>query len=119
MAKFSERKISKVSRDKIWNEFCDLIARLKNGSEVRYFLSDLLNRQERIMLARRLHVAALLEAGATYDEIKETLHVGKHTISRVHRWLEFGRDGYRRVVKLLSRKNPHDLKSELKNLYRL
>lgn len=101
----------------IWKEFCKLIAQLRSEDEVRFFLSDLLNRQERLMLARRVHIASLLESGGTYHEIEEILHAGRPTIARVQRWLNFGRDGYRRVVKLLSTKDQKKLAARLRSLY--
>lgn len=118
MARFDEKKLSQKSRDAIWMEFCSLLAKLKNADEARYFLSDLLNRQERLMLARRLHIASLLEAGFTYEDIERMLGAGKHTIARVHRWLEFGRDGYRRIIKLIGYRKRHDLRQHIHDLYK-
>lgn len=69
--------------------------------EVKRFLKDLLNRQERLMLVRRLSIADLLENGYTYQEITNRLGASSSTIARVHRWLKFGRDGYRRAIRRL------------------
>ena len=118
MARYSDRKIPKPTQDELWNEFCDLVVGLRGREAVRNFFRDLLNRQERLMLARRLHVASLLEAGATYSEIRRTLGAGSPLISRVARWLEFGRAGYKTAVKKLSARQKRDLSAKYARYYR-
>ncbi len=80
---------------------CEVLCQLRTPAAVRNFLKDLLNRQERIMLIRRLQVAELLQAEKTYREIQAALHVGPATIARVERWLHFGRGGYRAAITAL------------------
>lgn len=46
------------------------------------------------MLIRRLMIADMLLQGATYKDIIDRLNCGPATISRVERWLSFGRGGY-------------------------
>lgn len=75
-----------------------MLAELGEKSAIKYFLKDLLNRQERIMLIRRLLVAKMLLDGYTYDEIQNKLKVGKGTIAKVSRWLYFGRGGYKKAI---------------------
>lgn len=101
MAKYSDRRIGKATQDQLWNEFCDLVVDLRSRDDVRRFFCDLMNRTERLMFVRRLQIASMLEAGSTYQEIMDTLGVGATTIARVHRWLEFGRGGYRAALKRL------------------
>lgn len=93
MARFSDQRVPHAIQDEIWDEFCDLIAKLKTHDEVRRFFKDLLNRQERLMLVRRLQIAKLLTMKATYDQIVDILKAGKSTIARTQRWLQFGRRG--------------------------
>lgn len=109
MARYSDKRIAKPTQDELWNEFCDLVVNLKSREAVRRFFCDLFNRGERLMVARRLHIASLLEAGATYETIKATLGVGASTIARVHRWLEFGRNGYRSAVRHLPSRDRRSL----------
>lgn len=104
MARFSDKKLSYSKQDALWNEFCAVLAEMHTLDEVRRFLKDLLNRQERLMLARRLLIADLLERGLTYREISERLRAGQTTIARVHRWLKFGREGYIRAITRLRKK---------------
>lgn len=104
MSKFDPKKLEYETQDKIWDEFCAVIASFNNFQEIKNFLKDLLNRSERMMLARRLQIAKYLEAGKTYSEIKEKMRVGKTTIARVERWLNFGRGGYKAAVEAMKRK---------------
>ena len=118
MARYSAKGMPKPTQDQLWDEFCDLVVALSSRQQVRKFFADLFNRPERLMFARRLHIAALLEAGYTYDEIKETLGVGASTVSRVHRWVEFGRGGYRSAIRAMPEKDPKKLKAKYATLYR-
>jgi TrpR-related protein YerC/YecD len=118
MARFRDIKIPKPTQDEVWNEFCDVVHKLRSGDDIRRFLRDLLNRQERLMLARRLQVAKMLQAGASYTEIVDALGVGKQTISRVQRWLNFGRDGYMRAARALGPANVETLKRKYSTYYR-
>lgn len=101
MARYSDKKIPYARQDQLWTEFCAVLADMQDVDEVRRFLKDLFNRPERLMFARRLQVADLLEQGWTYRDIGEKLQVSSTTISRVHRWLKFGRDGYIRALRRL------------------
>lgn len=98
MARYNEKKIAYSLQDRLMDIFCETLARLKTKKAIRNFLKDLLNRQERLMLLRRLLIAELLLDDKTYQEIKEELHCGASTIAKVERWLHFGRDGYKQAV---------------------
>lgn len=101
MARFNEKKLPYATQDRLMNSFCEMLNKLK-GKEVFFnFLKDLLNRQERIMLIRRLRIAELLLLGKKYWQIREEMHCGFGTIARVQRWLNFGRNGYRAAIKEL------------------
>ena len=80
--------------------FCETLLRLKTKKEIKNFLKDLLNRQERAMLVRRLLIAEMLVKDYTYKEIVNRLHCGTATIARIDRWLNFGRGGYKQAVKV-------------------
>lgn len=117
MPRYRETRLSKKIQDDVWNEFCDIIIRLKTRSAVRDFFSDVLNRTERLMLIRRLQVASLLVCGFTYDEIRKLLGVGSPLIARVQRWLEFGRGGYKRAIGLLDERERTSLRKKYQRIY--
>ena len=85
-------------------QFCDLLSKLKNKNEIKNFLKDLLNRQERMMIIRRLLIAEMLKDNKSYVEIRKALKCGTATIARVQRWLNFGRGGYEKVIKIKKKK---------------
>src|SRR3989344_5449776 len=79
MARYRETRLPKPTQDEVWYEFCAVVYSLRSADDIRRFLRDLLNRQERLMLARRLQVAKMLQAGASYSDIIDALGVGKQT----------------------------------------
>ncbi len=79
-------------------DLCEVLQELKTVKEKKYFLKDLLNRGERLMIVRRLKIAELLEEEKTYDEIVKILGVSPNTIARVERLLNFGRNGYKNAI---------------------
>lgn len=100
MAKYNEKRISYAEQERLLNLFCNTICKLKNKSSVKNFLKDLLNRQERAMLVRRLLIAEMLLNKCTYEEIAKCLRCGSTTIARVQRWLSFGRGGYQAAIRI-------------------
>ena len=98
MAKYKAGKISYKDQDRLMDMFCSVLASFKTKEIVKDFLKDLLNRQERIMLIRRLLIAEMIEEGRTYREIIKKLSCGSPTIARVERWLNFGRMGYKHAI---------------------
>lgn len=99
MAKRKAEYISYQEQDKLMKRFCHTLVELRTEDAFFRFLKDLLNRQERLMLIRRLQIASMLEAGQSYAEIIKKLHCGPPTIARVARWLRFSRDGLKDAIK--------------------
>ncbi len=114
--KFSDSKISYSKQDEIWKEFCSILSEMKTTDEVFRFLKDLLNRQERLMIARRLHIAYLLFQGLDYKQIAQQIKTGKNTITKVSKLLKFGRNGYKKAIKRLE-KNNKNIDKKIKNYY--
>lgn len=104
MARYNEKRIPYQVQDRLLRMLADILCRLKTTQQVSDFLKDLLNRQERAMLVRRLLIAEMLMDGYKYREIVDKLHCGMMTIARVERWLHFGRGGYERAVNVKKRK---------------
>ncbi|MBI4135825.1 helix-turn-helix domain-containing protein [Candidatus Uhrbacteria bacterium] len=98
MAKYNEKRIPYQVQDRLLRMLAEILCRLKNTKMISDFLKDLLNRQERAMLVRRLLIAEMLMNGYKYREIVKKLHCGMMTIARVERWLHFGRGGYERAI---------------------
>lgn len=69
---------------------------------MKLFLRDLLTESERIMLGRRILIARMLLAGASYEDIAEELKVGYDTIRRVGRWLSDELSGYEKAIEKIN-----------------
>ncbi len=82
--------------------FCSMLVALKTKQAVKDLLKDLFNRQERLMIVRRLLIARMLLRGNTYHKIIKSLHCGSPTIARIDRWLHFGRGGFKKALSSLN-----------------
>jgi TrpR-related protein YerC/YecD len=80
----------------------EAILSLRNLEECYRFFEDLCTVGEIQALAQRLQVAELLAAGATYEEISQRTGMSSATISRIKRFLLYGADGYRLVLRRLA-----------------
>ena len=76
-----------------------------NDLETCYrFFEDLCTVKEISAMAQRFEVARLLLLKKTYSEIEQTTGASTATISRINRTLQFGADGYKRVLALNEKK---------------
>jgi len=71
---------------------------LEDADEAYAFLQDVCTIREIQDLAQRLAVAKMLSAGEHYTHIQEVTGASTTTISRVSRSLNYGADGYTRVI---------------------
>ena len=71
---------------------------LDSADAVFAFLQDVCTVREIQEMAQRLAVARMLAAGEHYDHIREATGASTTTISRVSRCLNYGADGYKRVL---------------------
>jgi len=85
----------------------DIMASLKDPSEVERFLTDLCTPQEIRALSERWNVARLLDAGnLSYREISKETGVSTATIARVARFLAHEpHQGYRLMLDRLHRRH--------------
>jgi len=71
---------------------------LEDADDAYALLLDLCTVRELQEMAQRLEVARLLAAGEHYTAIQEATGASATTISRVSKSLNYGADGYRRVL---------------------
>lgn len=71
---------------------------LQDPDDAYALLLDLCTVRELQEMAQRLEVARLLAAGEHYSAIQETTGASATTISRVSKSLNYGADGYKRVL---------------------
>lgn len=65
------------------------------------FLEDLCTIAEIQSMSQRLMIAELLDKDIPYNDIVKITGVSTATISRVNRALQYGKDGYKTVLKNL------------------
>jgi TrpR-related protein YerC/YecD len=84
--------------------FFDAILALETKEDCYRFFEDVSTVMELKSLSQRFHIAELLNSGITYQEIEKRTKASTATISRVGRCLNYGADGYKRVIERLSEK---------------
>ena len=98
MAKFNPLVLPEKNMGKVISEFWKASTLINSYEDARLFFKDLLTIQETAMLARRLQIAKMIEEGFSYDVIMLVLKVGRNTVGKVARWLNYGHGGLRQVV---------------------
>jgi len=96
--------MTRVSRfplkEKVYNEIIEtlweVVTDLDREEDVERFFSVFLSKAEKIMLAKRLAIAVMLEAGIDYLEISEKLKVSTGTIRDVS--YKLSDEGFRKIV---------------------
>lgn len=104
MARYNEKRLPYAVQERLMISLCKTLHGLGSPTQIKHFLKDLLNRQERMMIMRRLLIAELLEQGNGYRDIKDKMHCGDCTIARVQRLLNFGRGGYKSAIQIRHKK---------------
>ncbi len=99
MAKFHPTRLTALKEKEVLDEFFRVVASLESIDEVKKFFIDLLNKQETVMLSRRLMAARLLDKGFTQEDVNRIMKMGKSTIANVARWLNYGNEGYKIALK--------------------
>ncbi len=94
-------KLSKKEQESLVFDLINALVQTNTVTETALFLQDLLTKTEMKTLAKRLRIAKLLLATATYEEIKETLHVSRGTIAKIAAWLSESGDGFRNIIQKL------------------
>ncbi|MDI3298508.1 MAG: YerC/YecD family TrpR-related protein [Bacillota bacterium] len=79
----------------------EAVLSLRDREECYRFFADLCTVGELRAMAQRFRVAELLADGLTYEEIERRTGMSPATIARVNRFLQYGNDGYRRVIERL------------------
>lgn len=97
-------------KDEYTDQLCDCIAAIEDREEAYRFIEDVATFSEIRALSQRIQVANLLIKGYSYPQIVQTTGASTATISRVKKFVEYGSDGYRDVLKKISEKKPEKKK---------
>lgn len=98
MSQISKYPISKQIADRIFEIFLNTLVNIKNKEDADEFISDLLTPTEKIMLAKRLAIAFLLEKNYDYRSIQKLIRVSTGTIASVNLLLHLGSAGYKKLI---------------------
>lgn len=98
MTQVSKYPISKEVADRIFEIFLKTLVRIRRETEAGEFISDLLTPTEKIMLAKRLAIAFLLEKGYDYRAIQKIIRVSAPTITSVNISRQYGSRGFRQLI---------------------
>lgn len=98
MSQVSKYPISKEIADRIFEIFIKALVKISQEKEADEFISDLLTPTEKVMLAKRLAIAFLLEKGYDYRTIQRIIRVSSPTITSVNTALRYGSRGYKKLV---------------------
>lgn len=74
---------------------------LKDASEAKRFLRDLLTPQEIEEFSNRLEAASLLSQNIKYDAIIDRTGLSSRTVARIAKWLKGSLGGYRLILSRL------------------
>ena len=77
----------------------EAILKLKDTEECRRFFEDVCTIKELEDISQRLQVASLLSEGKNYQEVSRVTGASTATISRVNKCLQYGKNGYKIVLK--------------------
>ncbi len=83
MTQISRNPLGKETNQEIQATLWWLLARLKSDFDIRNFLNGLLTKTEKIMIAKRLAIAFLLNRGYNYRDIGDVLKVSTTTVGRI------------------------------------
>jgi len=97
-------------RDELTDKLFEAILLLDNIEECYDFFEDICTISEIKAMAQRLEVARMLREGKTYTEISERTGASTATISRINRALNYGADGYKKILDRMYNKKRDTLK---------
>lgn len=113
MAQISKYPISKEVADRIFEVFLKTFVEIKSKEDADQFISDFLTPTEKIVLAKRLAIAFLLEKGCDYQTIQKIIKVSAPTIASVNTARKYGNNSYKKIIsKIISEEKLMDFFDE-------
>jgi TrpR-related protein YerC/YecD len=92
---------SKVKSTEV-DELFKALLTLETEEDCYRFFEDLCTFKEITSMAQRLKVAKMLKEENTYGEIEAETGASTATISRINKFLQYGSDGYNRILDRLA-----------------
>lgn len=104
MSQVSKNNLESVIQKELFDQLYYILSQFSDSSDAQSFLSELLTKTERVMVAKRLGIAVLLTKGYTYRNIRQVLKVSFPTIRSVQFWLDHGSGAYRKVIEKIGKR---------------
>ena len=82
MARVSKQTLSESEQDKLITQLTDVMGRM-NASMAEHFIFEFFGREEKIMLAKRLAIIALIHEHRPLHRIAVHLHVSETTVGKL------------------------------------
>lgn len=101
MPHVSKKKINEKIFFQISEYLVLTLTEIKDKKEMEVFLKAFLSQTERLMLAKRLAVAYLLNENVLEDKISQMLSIGKPTIVKTRLWMRLEGYGYKIALEIL------------------
>lgn len=103
MTQISRYPIHKDVEKRMFELFLTAIESLNNKQDIEEFIDDFLSPVEKIMLAKRLSIAVLLNKDYKYKSISKILRVTPSTIASVSLQLKYSGKGYQKFVEKVAK----------------
>lgn len=113
MPQVSKRKIDSSIEQDLLDSLSYVLKELKTKKEVDTFLSSTLSDKERIMIAKRVLTAFLLQNNVQETDIGDTLKLTQATITRLKMQIKLKSDGYNLVFNKLNKKANEDMAKQI------
>lgn len=104
MTQISRNPLDKETNQEIQATMWWLLARLNNDSDIKKFLNCLLTKTEKIMLAKRLAIAFLVNRNYNYRDISDALKVSTATVCKIKESIEKTEGEYEIFIKKLEKR---------------
>ena len=113
MSQVSKRKIEPQIKKELLDSLSYTIKELKTKNEVDRFLSSALTKTERVMIAKRVLTAYLLNNNVEENKIGQTLKLTAATVTRLKMWISLHKDGFDLVFNNLKKKSAEDIVKQI------
>jgi len=90
MVNVSKQELDEEVLQRIHSQFTNSVLRLESGKRGTAYLNELLTKSEKIMLAKRLAIIAMLIQGESYYRIAQALKVSDVTAAKLDVRLDHG-----------------------------
>ena len=104
MSQVSKRMLQADITERLFHNFWEMFANIKQTRQIQLFLEDFLSPSEKIMLAKRMAIAILFSKGYDHRTISSMLKVSTTTVNNIARYLNAKTPGYQLLIKKYSQK---------------